>query len=223
MYKTAVCHCQTSNDLIQRWVNVFKRRGISHVHFESVVENVEKCMLTLQHLLWSRLRWISGTSHRFWYMKDEHMHFQRHLNIVYMIMQAFPWIYENHFHIPGVRCYLKRQPRKGEGLKRFYRWMIRWWNQQLRELSVQSNKFEKKVFRFERKWDIPDFMAGLHQIRCMHCNTTISFPSQGSPKLLGLTQALYQKRLNQSCTEQTQGYVRRLSPLSIVLIPHCSK
>ncbi len=39
---------------------------------------------------------------------------------------------------------------------------------------MQSNKSEKKFFRFERKRGIPDFMAGLHKIR----NILLSFESK---------------------------------------------
>ncbi len=36
-----------SYDELQRQVNVPKIRGMLHTHFESVIANVEKCMLTL--------------------------------------------------------------------------------------------------------------------------------------------------------------------------------
>ncbi len=48
------------------------------IHFESVVVNLKKCMLTLQNLLRSKPKLNSGTTHIFWYMMDEHMCFWCH-------------------------------------------------------------------------------------------------------------------------------------------------
>ncbi len=50
------------------------------IHFESLVENVEKFILTLQ--LRSRLKWNYGTAHIFWYMMRENMQFWCHLEVV---------------------------------------------------------------------------------------------------------------------------------------------
>ncbi len=45
------------------------------IHSEYMVENVKKCMLTLQRLFRGRPQWNSGTAHIFWYMVAEHMEF----------------------------------------------------------------------------------------------------------------------------------------------------
>ncbi len=49
--------------------------GVCTIHFESVVENIKKCMPTLRRLLRSRLELNSGSVHIFWYMMVEHMYF----------------------------------------------------------------------------------------------------------------------------------------------------
>ncbi len=61
---------------------MFSKDGrICTIHFESVVENVKKCMPTLRLLLRSRPEMNSGTAHIFWYMMDEHMYLWCHPGI----------------------------------------------------------------------------------------------------------------------------------------------
>ncbi len=57
-------------------------RGFCTIHFESVLENIEKCMLTLRRLLRRRYELNSGTTHIFWYMMDAHMYFWCHPGIM---------------------------------------------------------------------------------------------------------------------------------------------
>ncbi len=59
-----------------------KDGGFRTIHFESVVENIKKSMLSCQRLLRSRSELNSGTAHIFWYMMDDQMHFWSHPRIM---------------------------------------------------------------------------------------------------------------------------------------------
>ncbi len=59
-----------------------KDGGVCTINFESVLESIEICMLTLRCLLRSRSELNSGTAHILWYMMDEHMYFWCHRGIM---------------------------------------------------------------------------------------------------------------------------------------------
>ncbi len=116
-----------------------KDGGVRKIHFESVVENIKKCMLTLRRLLRSRPVLNSGTAHIFWYMMDEHMYFwchsgimcshgshERFLKCAYIIFGF--WIYdltENANH------------NTMEQFEAFNQWRIRRWNHLLQESTAR--------------------------------------------------------------------------------------
>ncbi len=114
--------------------------GVCTINFESVVEHIKKCMLTLQRLFRSRPELNSGTAHVFWYMMDEHMYFwchpgimcshgshERFLKCAY-INFGF-WIYdltENANHNRTKRC------------EAFNQWRIRQWNHLLQKSTTRE-------------------------------------------------------------------------------------
>ncbi len=48
-----------------------KDGGFRTIYMETVVENTEKCVLTVQRQLRSWSKWNFGTAHIFWYVLDE--------------------------------------------------------------------------------------------------------------------------------------------------------
>ncbi len=154
-------------------------------------------MLTLQHLLNSRPKWNSGTAQIFWYMMDDHVHFWCHPEIAWLPW-TFPRICVYHFQILGLRCYQKRQPRSDEEPRR---------NQHLSGMSVQSNKSEKKVFWFVRKWDIPYSASILPKNWRIRCKTMIILLSERSPMEFGHSFGSSQRNVN-GFSKGSTGQVR---------------
>ncbi len=91
-----------------------------------------------------------------------------------------------HFQILGMRCYRKRQPRQGEAPRDIQTVDDPTVEPTTKGVSVQSNQSGKRFFRIVRKRDIPVVLPKTRRIRC---KTMSSLLSEGSPKLLALTQS----------------------------------
>ncbi len=81
--KTSICYLQMARVIMYYSIEwMFSRDGgVCAIHFESVVENIKKIMLTVRRLLRSRPELNSSTAHIFWYMMDKHMYFWCHPGI----------------------------------------------------------------------------------------------------------------------------------------------
>ncbi len=122
---------------------MFSKGGrVCTIHFESVLENIEKRMLTLRRLLRSRSELNSGTAHIFWNMMDVHMYFwchpgimclhgshERFLKCAYIIFGF--WIYD---------LTEKANHNTMKHFEAFNKWRIRRWNHLLQR-STKREQF----------------------------------------------------------------------------------
>ncbi len=98
---------------------MFSKDGVVWtIHFESVVENIKKCMLTLRRLLRSRPELNSGTAHIFWYIMDELVLLVSSWDFVFAWL---PWTFSQmclyHFRFLDLRFTRKSQPQHAETLR----------------------------------------------------------------------------------------------------------
>ncbi len=127
---------------------MFSKDGVFRtVHFESVVGNFEKYMLTPQYLLRSRPKWNWGTVFIFWYKMDEQIHFWCRPALLPSTSSP-KRVY--HFQILGLRCYRKRQTRRAEEPRDIQSVEPKSKVSSIESINFFSNSLENEIFRIQR-------------------------------------------------------------------------